>query len=318
MGFPKYPSLTNHYREQELFNITVSDTFVKEGWYATEKIHGANFQFSVNTEGFWVGSRTQQVDGQFFKSQSVIDSLKGSVLKAYELLGASEMVIYGELFGGYFPGEKTTASAVQKGIVYSPHLEFLAFDVTVDGQWLSRQGIDQNPEVWGDIQFVPVIAKGLTFEEALAFPEEFDSVIPSFLGYSYGEPNQAEGLVINHYSYTVTNKFGERAVIKKKTKAFTEKKAVGTKAKIAHEAHPLEAEVLAYVTGARYEAVVSKIGDVTLKDMGRVLGAFQKDVFEDAIKDGVLPEEYKKMDGYKSLSRSLTDEIRGILLKRLG
>ena len=316
--FVKYSSLTNHYREKEIFNIRVSNNFVDEGWYATEKIHGANFQMGANAQGdAWVGSRTQVVDGQFFNCQPVIDKYREAVIGLCQSLGYSTLIIYGELFGGYYPGMKTTASAVQRGVVYSPHREFLAFDVLADGEWLTRKeirdlGVDQV------VPFVPILFGGLTFDEALALTPEFDSVIPEYLGYPYEGVNGSEGLVIAHYSQKVTDKLGERAVVKKKSTKFAEIKRNGTKGeRRAIDDHPLLAPLSEYVTDARYDAVVSKVGEVSIKDMSRLIGLYTLDVLEDAIADEVLPQEYKKVDGYSTLSKQLSKVIVELLKTKL-
>ena len=84
--------------------------------------------------------------------------------------------VFGELFGGGFPGLETQPGAllVQGGIFYSPRLEFLAFDVAfAEGKepgvrnYLSFSELGEVCEV-ANVGWVPALFKG-TKEECLAF-----------------------------------------------------------------------------------------------------------------------------------------------------
>merc|ERR1712110_771476 len=62
------------------------------------------------------------------------------VHKAFEIAkqqfpALRKLLIYGEYFGGYYPGQPVErgARAVQKGVAYSPANHFYAFDVSLDG-----------------------------------------------------------------------------------------------------------------------------------------------------------------------------------------
>lgn len=74
--------------------------------------------------------------------------------------------IYGEYFGGNYPGvESKDFKAVQKGIYYIPHHEFMAFDIKVytdkTAFWIDVTDI---PAILKDnIKSVPIYAKG-TFD----------------------------------------------------------------------------------------------------------------------------------------------------------
>src|SRR5207302_8489132 len=64
---------------------------------------------------------------------------------------ATYLMVYGELFGGGYPGTKPiNVKAVQKGVFYQPDLDFYAFEISLyhDTQWesvpfdLAQQALD--------------------------------------------------------------------------------------------------------------------------------------------------------------------------------
>lgn len=44
----------------------------------------------------------------------------------------TNFVIYGEYFGGYYPGIKSICGIVQKGIAYIPNHDLMVFDIRVE------------------------------------------------------------------------------------------------------------------------------------------------------------------------------------------
>lgn len=316
--FEKYPSLVNHYREKEInyHRYNPKGYWNEENWYLTEKVDGANFQFhfDVETQEVSVGSRTRWVDGQFFNCQPVIDKYAHLVkMFAEYICGADEYVtIYGELFGGYWFGEKTNASAVLNRVSYSPDREFVAFDVVCDGMWLSRETVDKYA-MFTDIPFLPVLKTG-SFKELLEESPEFDSTVPELLGLdTEGRQNLSEGYVLRPMEHIFSN--GKPFAIKLKSKKFSEKKERTKGSSSPEVEHPLLCKLAEYVTESRLHSVQSKIGlELTSKTFGQYLGAFLKDVWEDAVNDGVVQKDFKNIDGYKSLTKQLTGEIRKLFL----
>ena len=67
-----------------------------------------------------------------------------------------------------------------------------------------------------------------------------------------------------------------------------------------------------YITKPRFEAVVSKIGEVNIKDIGKVMGLMTKDILEDMAKDELETPENKKF--MKLLQTQVQTFIRPILL----
>ena len=68
-----------------------------------------------------------------------------------------------------------------------------------------------------------------------------------------------------------------------------------------------------YITEPRYSAVTSKIGEVTIKDIGKVMGFMTKDILEDMEKDSLIIPENKKF--MKLLQQEVQNFIRPILLQ---
>jgi len=67
----------------------------------------------------------------------------------------------------------------------------------------------------------------------------------------------------------------------------------------------LQEAIITYVTENRLNNVISKIGEITQKDFGRVLGMFNKDVVEDFTKDyQKILEELDKKE-IKSINKSI-------------
>jgi hypothetical protein len=110
--------------------------------------------------------------------------------------------IYGEYFGGNWPLEhplniKGGPKAVQKGIHYTPHHEFFAFDIFVTNSesayWVDV--LDIQLLLKDLIPTVPIYVQGI-FDEVFDVKIEIDSTIPELLGFPKLEKNLIEGMVI--------------------------------------------------------------------------------------------------------------------------
>ena len=79
------------------------------------------------------------------------------------------------------------------------------------------------------------------------------------------------------------------------------------------------AEALEYINESRYNSVVSKIGEVSIKDIGKVAGLMPQDILVDMQKDGVRDHERygtstEASKFKKTLQQSVTNFVRPILL----
>ena len=322
--FTKFPSLENTYRQKEIDKIVMME--IKDQWVVTEKVHGANFSFWVykNVETKEINIKCAKRSGwieegeKFFNYKSVLEKyrpmlekLRGDVLDNF--------VIYGELFGGN----------IQSGMCYSLEQDFVAFDM----RWINEDGslgwtLDKLTMLTlkddYNLPVTPLIGVYDTFEEALAVEESFTSKLirQDFDGKE--EHKETEGIVIEPNN-AVYEPNGSRVYLKKKTKRFLEK---GGKPNIKHKVPMLLQEsvqlkldeALLFLNNNRFDSVVSKIGEVSNKDIGKVMGLLTQDIVVDMEKDLEQSVDLwfetkgEKQLFMKNLQKVVQDFVKPILL----
>lgn len=322
--FNKFPSLENTYRQKEIDKIVMME--IKDQWVVTEKVHGANFSFWVykNVETKEIDIKCAKRSGwieegeKFFNYKSVLEKyrpmlekLRGDVLDNF--------VIYGELFGGN----------IQSGMCYSLEQDFVAFDM----RWINEDGslglpLDKLTTLTlkndYNLPVTPLIGVYDTFEEALAIEESFTSKLirQDFDGAE--EHKETEGIVIEPNN-AVYEPNGSRVYLKKKTKRFLEK---GGKPNIKHKVPMLLQEsvqlkldeALLFLNKNRFDSVVSKIGEVSIKDIGKVMGLLTQDIVVDMEKDLEQSVDLwfetkgEKQLFMKNLQKVVQDFVKPILL----
>ena len=322
--FTKFPSLENTYRQKEIDKIVMME--IKDKWVVTEKVHGANFSFWVykNVETEEINIKCAKRSGwieegeKFFNYKSVLEKyrpmlekLRGDVLDNF--------VIYGELFGGN----------IQSGMCYSLEQDFVAFDM----RWINEDGslgwtLDKLTMLTlkddYNLPVTPLIGVYDTFEEALAVEESFTSKLirQDFDGKE--EHKETEGIVIEPNN-AVYEPNGSRVYLKKKTKRFLEK---GGKPNIKHKVPVLLQEsvqlkldeTLLFLNNNRFDSVVSKIGEVSIKDIGKVMGLLTQDIVVDMEKDLEQSVDLwfetkgEKQLFMKNLQKVVQDFVKPILL----
>lgn len=296
MEFKRFTSLENSYRQNIIDKVQYEG---KDGglWIATEKLHGCNLSFWCDGTEVKVASRTQFVDGTFFNCQAVINEYSQGVLETFRIFCSEGdiLVIYGELFGGN----------IQKEVEYGEK-DFKGFDVTVNGTPLEKVKAF-NIIRWTGISTVPVIHTG-TFAECLALSNTFKSTLTPE---GYEEENTSEGLVIEPVIPTYFNN-GSRIYFKNKTEGFSEKKRKPKEHvvfELSDEESELMNELLTYNTTQRVSNVISKIGQVTNKDFGKVLGLTTQDLLEDFTKDTEQDPKQIAEDNWKAFLKLLQAEV---------
>lgn len=322
--FTKFPSLENTYRQKEIDKIVMME--IKDQWVVTEKVHGANFSFWVykNIETKEVDIKCAKRSGwieedeKFFnykpvleKYRPMLEKLRGDVLDNF--------VIYGELFGG----------DIQSGMCYSLEQDFVAFDM----RWINEDGslgwtLDKLTMLTlkddYNLPVTPLIGVYDTFKEALAVEESFTSKLirQDFDGKE--EHKETEGIVIEPNN-AVYEPNGSRVYLKKKTKRFLEK---GGKPNIKHKVPMLLQEsvrlkldeALLFLNNNRFDSVVSKIGEVSIKDIGKVMGLLTQDIVVDMEKDLEQAVDLwfetkgEKQLFMKNLQKVVQDFVKPILL----
>ena len=125
------------------------------------------------------------------------------------------------------------------------------------------------------------------------------------------------------HGYRFKNK-GERVYIKKKTKRFLEKgknKIEKPKVSLNEALSKLLETSLEYINENRFNAVVSKEGEVSIKMIGKIAGLMTQDIVVDIIKDGDIEnlESLGEVSEVKKFKQTLHGEviifIRPLLLK---
>lgn len=324
LEFTKFPSLENTYRQKEIDKI--QSMMIQDKWVVTEKVHGANFSFwmiedddgSVNIKcakrSGWI-----EEDEKFFNYRPVLekyrDNLEGLYKHLNTLFGYKEVVVYGELFGGN----------IQSGMCYPEDQDFIAFDLKCDG--VARTKTPSFYILNGfNISTAPIIGVFDTLEEALEVNESFDSLLMREVFTGDDKHKEAEGIVIEPNT-PVYEPNGSRIYLKKKTKRFLEKSGKPTiKHKQVSTLSPVVKEVLErstpYICENRFNTVVSKIGEVTIKDIGKVMGLMTQDIIVDLEKDldividHMFDNKADKQSYMKNLQKHVQDFIKPILLTK--
>jgi len=302
MEFQKFSSLENTYRQNLIEKVQYEgkDSGI---WMATEKLHGANFSFWCDGTEVKVASRTQFVDGTFYNCQAVINRYQDKVMQLWVQLSGGDdslvLVIYGELFGGN----------VQKEVQYGEK-DFRAFDLNLNG--VVQNKIFQRSVCEGvGIQNAPFVVAG-TFADCLALPNTFKSLLTPE---GYTEENISEGLVIEPVEPQWFNN-GSRVYFKNKTEGFSEKNSTPKEARVfelSESESDLMNLLLQYNTEQRVSNVISKIGAVTNKDFGKILGLTTQDLIEEFTKETERNPKVEAADNWKDFNKILSAEITKVV-----
>lgn len=340
MEFKKYNSIENTYRTAHLDKI--KEYGLNGGdWVVTEKVHGANFsiwydgvQFKFGKRTAFVGSGSKLENGGYYTHPIGKDSFynwataveQDNVLSKIEHIynsycnEESTMIVYGELFGGSYPHkdvEIPKVQCVQKGVFYSPKQHFYAFDIKIDGKFVDFFTFDIMCRS-NDLFYAKALITG-TLEECLEYPNDKCSFVPGWLELPEIENNIMEGVVIKPIfpSYFPN---GERVILKNKNEKFKEN-SKGPKTKVPQmpvefspDGKKMYDEFLTYICENRLRNVLSKIGEVTNKDFGKILGELIKDAFEDFLKD--YPE-FKTLEAgeRKMMTKAINKEAATFIRK---
>lgn len=251
MEFKKYNSVENSYQEKFVDQIVLQG--LHEGIYVVqEKIHGANFSFYCNGETVKIAKRTGFIEEgeQFYNADLVLSKYKGKVMdllkhvqNKYEFV--NYIILYGELFGGVYNHQdvtpENTAIRVQKGIHYAPYNDFYAFDIALNGEtYLNVHECNQFLDEMGFL-YSKSLFEG-TFEEALRYPNDQNSILPSWLGLPELESNISEGVIIKPLEVKYFRN-GSRVVLKNKNEKWSEKSKI-RKAETIVQEHSFSKEVM--------------------------------------------------------------------------
>ncbi len=333
MEFKKYSEIDNSY-QKKIINQIYENGFGNNDieYVVTEKVDGANFSVTIDENNkCYYAKRTQflEYDDTFYSYEYMLarEHLEEKARKIKEILNIDALTIYGELAGGKYihPDVKSEKiSAVQARIQYAPFLFFYAFDIVIvkdeQRKYLNENEFDQLCKEVNLTRSI-VIYKG-TFKECLEISPEFESKVPSMFNLPPIENNIAEGVVIKPI-YPLWFNNGSRVIIKNKNQKFAEKMKCKTgKREKFQKASMTDIEInifnklLEYRTESRLYSVLSKIGNITNKDFGKILGLFIQDLLNDFNKENL--EEVKILQeqndinqfNFKKIMKKLQENIK--------
>jgi len=333
MIFKTYNSIGNAYQARVIDQIRLQG-FGDEVFIVQEKVHGANFSFFTDGKEIKIAKRTAFIekDEKFYNAYQMLERYKKNVINVFEKVKTiypdlQTVVVYGELFGGGYKHKEVDpvkdAIKVQKGVEYAPHNEFYGFDIKLNGTtYLDTDLVNQIFEETGFF-YAKILFRG-TLDEALKFPNDFDSKIPAWLGLPEIENNMCEGTIVK----TLKTKYfgnGSRIILKNKNEKWTEKSKMVRKdrpaqkeVRFSENAQNIWEEIQKYATVNRLNNVVSKIGEFEPKMIGKVIGFFSKDILEDFEKDfpkvftNIEKEEHKRIN--KKLNSLVIDVVKEELM----
>lgn len=191
-----------------------------------EKIHGANCSISLNSFEFNVYNRTGILNpgdsffnwedavvdklSEFRKLFQVIDSYYTTITESQpKNMPVTSIQVYGELFGGSYPGVKSPKSQrVNKGVFYCSTNEFLPFDVRVfvnGGNFILDQILLQGFAESINLMISKPLFVG-NMKDCLDQDVMINSTIPALYGMPKLESNLSKGVVIKPWSSSDYNK----------------------------------------------------------------------------------------------------------------
>lgn len=324
MIFKTYNSIENAYQTRMIDQIRLQG-FGDEVFIVQEKVHGANFSFFTDGKEIKIAKRTAFIEKEekFFNAHQILEQYRKNVINLFQKVktiypNVETVVIYGELFGGGYKHKEVepvkNAIKVQAGIEYAPFNDFYAFDIKLNGvTYLDTDIINSIFEETGFF-YAKTLFQG-TLEEALRFPNVFNSKIPTWLGLPEMN-NMCEGTIIK----TLKTKYfgnGARVILKNKNEKWIEKskmvkkqnKTVQKTVHFSETAQNIWEEIQMYVTANRLNNVVSKIGEFEPKMVGKVIGLFAQDVLEDFEKDFPSVFTTIEKDEQKRINKKLNSAV---------
>lgn len=323
MQFTKYASIENSYKENYI-NKIIEQGYGNKEYVVLSKTDGANFSFICNGKQVIQASRNDKVNTDFFNCQLVVDKYAKEVLKLFELINTDseleQLQLYGELIG----------DGINNRVKYCSGREFLAFDLLVTYKF---PVVNNNKNIiinydkfkyylrYTIIPLAPEHFKG-NLRDCLDYCNNnliFNSLIPKLLDNEYKdlEVNKEEGYCIKPIEY-LTLKTGDRVILKCKSPEFKESsnKVKTTKvSNLTEEENNILNILNSLITDSRIYSVISKIGQLTTNDFGKVLGLYIKDVIEEFSKDNDVNLVTKTIN--KQLNKRCADCIRSIWLNLL-
>ncbi len=235
--------------------------------YAMEKIHGTSthIQWKDGKIRFFSGGEKHEKFINLFNEQFLIN-------KFTELFGVEEsnIIIYGEAYGGKQQGMSHT---------YGKELKFIVFDVKIDDNWLDVPNAEDVTKKF-NLDFV-FYNKIKTDMNLLNFERDSDSIQAIRNGCGIGK--MREGIVLRPLIEVKKNN-GDRIIVKHKRDEFietrTKREVDPKKLKVIEDAKAIAKE---WVTLMRLTHVLDKLNNPTeIEKTGIVIKAMIEDIRREA------------------------------------
>lgn len=330
--FFKYPSIENSYNHKFVDRIKF-EGYDKEEYCITEKIHGTNTQVAYYTDNdeFVYGTRERVLprNEKCYNAQEIFEGLKNKMRSIVNLLqqkcvnNVKVVIFFGELYGGAYPHKEVNkdnhAIKVQKGVFYSQHNQWRAFDIAFKLKGEKHMHFLS----WSDfisacekvnLDHVPLLGICLSLDEALQFPNDKLSEVYKLNDLPEIEDNVMEGVVIKPLSKDLWIG-SHRVILKNKNDKFKEKwreKKPDIQEEMPEIVKQAITEISAYINENRVNNVISHLGEVSVKDIGKIIGLSSQDALEDYKKEyGTLNMMEKSEE--KMVTRYLNKEMSKIV-----
>ena len=338
--FIKWQKISDRTSDYNLCKKDKSIFSPKSLWFATEKIHGANFSIYFINSNIKYAKRNGFLEEEewFYNYQIIKPKLEKNIKLLSQKLDNKNIIVYGELFGGYYPKEPEIFDikerinemnicivpfeqrAIQEGIYYSPNIEYIIYDIAIinlkgEVEFLSYELIIKLVN-----QTELLVAKPLvigTFDKVSNYDINFNSTIPEILGLRSFLPkkNLAEGIVIRPLNnYILTNstqsEYTTRCLIKIKNKKFLE---ISENFDLEQASKSNQYILSKLITQNRFNSVISKIGKLTETNYEYVLEEFIQDVLIDLYK--LYPNIY--IEDIDSANKFIKDYSKNIFKQNL-
>ena len=279
--------------------------------------YGQTAGFTEENEKFCNYQRVR--DRLQIKLQSLFRNVKS------RLPDTESVAIYGELFGGVYSHPEVEAvknvSKIQKGVDYHPDIDFYAFDILINNDTYLSVDLANRMFDEAGLFYAPTLFRG-SLTDALAYPNEFDSKIGEWLGLPSIQGNTCEGVVIRPVEplFLGHRSNSKRVLLKNKNTRWEENSRVMKivrKEQLGNAAAGLQEILKSYLTTNRVQNVISKIGEVSIKQLGEIMANFMPDALEDFTKDyGEVWHALGKNDRKRvvsGLNKYAVCQIRGVL-----
>jgi Rnl2 family RNA ligase len=318
--FYKYQKIYDNLDSYILDKKTNNKLFSKKiKWTVQEKIHGSNFSIYYNGEECKFAKRNKilKEEDWFYNYQFIKNELIENTKILYNILKKDKIIIYGELFGGYYPdnvqdwknnriNEKGFCKlpfderAIQEGIYYSKNIEYIVFDLAYeDNEGIHFYNYHETEKYIKKTNFLFSEALLITdLSSALNYNLNFNTKIPEKLGYKNlpNFLNLAEGIVIKPCeTIIVKNKKNKnvRCLIKKKNSKFKE---ISDNFNLEEAKKSYKFTFNNMLNINRVNAVISKIGEIN-KDL--LLEKLKEDIWNDYyINYNFAISDYEKANQY--------------------